>query len=86
MSAQPAERSSPAETVAGLLAAVAIFAELTGVVYRPLRLIPFGILATFVAIGIGGRHLRLAGISLAVGAVCFVVGMTVAVLTSHPLW
>ncbi|MDX6511855.1 MAG: hypothetical protein QOE36_1359 [Gaiellaceae bacterium] len=86
MSAQPVDRNSPAETVAGLLAAVAIFAELTGIVYRPLRLIPFGILATFVAIGIGGRNLRLAGLSLAVGAVSFVVGMSVAVLTNHPLW
>lgn len=86
MSAQPVERQSPAEAVAGLLAAVAIFAELVGIVYRPLRLVPFGILASFVAIAIGGRHLRLAGLALALGGLCFVAGMTVAVLVNHPLW
>ena len=54
MSSAPVERSSPVETVAGLLAAVAIFVSLIGVAYRPLRLIPLAILLALVALAIGG--------------------------------
>ena len=86
MSATSVERSRPAETIAGLLAAIAIFVSLTGVVYRPLRLIPLAILLSLVALAIGGRHERLAGYAVMTGAVCFVVGMTAAVITSNPLW
>ena len=86
MSATPVERSRPAETIAGLLAAIAIFVSLTGVVYRPLRLIPLAILLSLVALAIGGRHERLAGYAVMTGAVCFVVGMAAAVVTSNPLW
>jgi hypothetical protein len=86
MSATPFERPRPAETIAGLLAAVAIFVSLTGVVYRPLRLIPLAILLALIALAIGGRHERLAGYAVITGAVCFVLGMAAAVLTSNPLW
>jgi hypothetical protein len=86
VSATPVERSRPAETIAGLLAAIAIFVSLTGVVYRPLRLIPLAILLSLVALAIGGRHERLAGYAVMTGAVCFVVGMAAAVITRNPLW
>jgi hypothetical protein len=86
MSATPYGRSRPAETVAGFLAAASIFVSLTGVAYRPMRLIPFAILLALVATGIGGRSERLATIAVAVGATSFAVGMAVAVITSHPLW
>jgi hypothetical protein len=80
------EQSSIAQAVAGLIAAVAIFVSLIGVAYRPLRLIPFAIVLALLATAIGGRHLRLATIAVGVGAVCFVVGLAVAVITSNPLW
>jgi hypothetical protein len=80
------EQSSIAQAVAGLIAAVAIFVSLIGVAYRPLRLIPFAILLALLATAIGGRHLRLATIAVSVGAVCFVAGLAVAVITSNPLW
>jgi hypothetical protein len=86
MSATPFERSRPAETIGGLLSAVAIFVSLTGVVYRPLRLIPLAILLALVALAIGGRHERLAGYAVITGGVCFVLGMAAAVVTSNPLW
>lgn len=86
MSATPVERSRPAETIAGLLAAVAIFVSLTGIVYRPLRLIPFAILLALIALAIGGRHERLAGYAVAIGALSFAAGMAAAVITSNPLW
>ena len=86
MSATPYRQSRPAETVAGFLAAAAIFVSLVGVAYRPLRLIPFAIVLALIAVGIGGRAERLATYAVAIGAACFTIGLAVAVITSHPLW
>jgi hypothetical protein len=81
-----AERSAPAEAVAGLLAAAAIFVSLMGVAYRPARLVPVAILLALVAAGIGGRNARLSVAAIAVSGASFAVGMAVAVLTGHPLY
>jgi hypothetical protein len=86
MSTAPYERSRPAETIAGLLASVAIFVSLIGVAYRPLRLIPFAIVLALIAVAIGGRHERLSGYAVFIGAGCFFVGMAATVITSNPLW
>jgi hypothetical protein len=86
VSTTPYGESRPAETVAGFLAAAAIFVSLAGVAYRPLRLIPFALLLSLIALGIGGRSERLATYAVAVGAACFAIGLAVAVITSHPLW
>jgi hypothetical protein len=86
VSAQPQTRAHPGETIAGLLAALSIFASLIAVADRPGRVIPFALLLGLLAAAIGGRHARLAGIAIAVGAVCFLVGMAVAVLTGNPLY
>jgi hypothetical protein len=86
VSSTPYRRSSSAETVAGFLASASIFLSLTGVAYRPLRLIPFAILLSLIAVGIGGRSERLATYAAATGAACFAIGLAVAVITSHPLW
>jgi len=74
------------DTLAGFLASTAIFVSLTGIAYRPLRLIPLALLLALIAIGIGGRHFRLATAAVFIGAASFAVGMAVAVITSHPLW
>jgi hypothetical protein len=88
MSSQPVvDRERPAETVAGLLAAVSIFMSLTGVAYRPLRLIPLALVFAFVAAAMAtGRSARLAAAAYVVGTLCFVAGLAVAVLTEHPLF
>ena len=86
MSAVPQRRSGVGESVAGLLAALSIFVSLIGVAYRPARLIPAAILLALLATAIGGRSSRLAAVAVGVGAVCFVAGMTVAVLTNHPIY
>ena len=87
MSAQPHSTVSPqTEAIAGLLASLSIFASLIALAYRPARLIPAALLLALIAAAIGGRHHRLAGFAIAVGAVCFVVGMALAVLTDHPLY
>jgi hypothetical protein len=86
MSSTPYERARPAETIAGFLSAASIFVSLTGIAYRPLRLIPLAILLALIAAGVGGRALRLATWAVGIGAVAFAVGMAVAVITSNPLW
>jgi len=86
VSAQPHSVSVQGEAIAGLLAALSIFASLVALAYRPARLIPVALLLGLLAAAIGGRHRRLAGLAIAVGAVCFVVGMALAVLTDHPLY
>jgi hypothetical protein len=86
LSATPYERPRPSETVAGFLAAASIFVSLTGIAYRPLRLIPIALLLALIATGIGGRASRLAAWAVGIGAAAFAVGMAVAVITSNPLW
>ena len=87
MSVAPqAETHRAGEALAGLLAALAIFASCIGVAYRPARLIPAAILLALLATALGGRHARLATLAIAVGGVCFVVGMAIAVLTDHPIY
>ena len=86
MSSAPYDRARPAETVAGFLAAAAIFVSVTGIMYRPLRLIPVAIVLALVAAGIGGRAARLATWAVAITAASFAVGLAAAVITSNPLW
>jgi len=86
MSAQPATSDRPSETIAGILAALALFMSLIGVAYRPVRLIPFALALALIATAMGGRHRRLAAAALVVGGICFVVGMAVAVATDNPVF
>jgi hypothetical protein len=76
----------PAETVAGFLAALALAAGVLSLAYRPVRLGIFAIVAALVAAGIGGRHSRLAAVAAVVATVCWVVGMTIAILPSNPIY
>ena len=86
MSANPVSQSRPAESVAGLLASLSIFFSLIGVAYRPARWIPAALRLALLAVARGGRHNRLGALALGVGALCFVVGMAVAVITSNPIY
>ena len=79
-------RERPAEAVAGFLAAASVAVSLIGIAYKPVRTIPIAIVVALVALGIGGRHQRLAELAVAAGAVAFVVGMTIAVATQSALW
>jgi hypothetical protein len=88
MSVTPHAESTrrPGETIAGLLAALSIFASCIGLAYRPARLIPAAILLALLATALGGRHSRLATIAIVIGGVCFIVGMAIAVLTDNPIY
>jgi len=84
--AQPHASPGIAETIASFLAAISIFASCIGVAYRPGRLIPFALLLALLAAAAGGRASRLAAWAIAIGSVCFVVGMAVAVITDNPIF
>lgn len=86
VSAQPVHEERPAESIAGLLAALALFAALVGLAYRPVRVIPFAILLALVATAMGGRHARLAATALLVCGLCFIAGLAIAVLTNNPIF
>ena len=86
MSVPRLERDRAGEVVAGLMASAAIFAAAIAVVYRPLRIAPFAILIALVAAGFGGRHSRLAAFAVAATTVCWIAGMTIAIVTENPLY
>ncbi len=78
--------SHPSETVAGLLASLAIFTSLIALAWHPLRLLPVAIIIALIAAAMGGRFKRLAFWAVMTCAVCFFLGMTIAVVTSRALW
>jgi hypothetical protein len=86
VSTGPITESRPADAIAGLLAALSLAASLVGLAYRPARLIPFALLLAVIAAGMGGRHSRLVAAAVVTGAVCFVVGMALAVITDNPVF
>jgi hypothetical protein len=83
---QPVTEDRPADAIAGLLASLALFASCIGIAYRPVRVIPFALTLAIIATAMGGRHARLATAALVIGAVCFVVGMALAVITNNPVF
>jgi hypothetical protein len=86
VSASPIREDRPADSIAGLLAALALFTSFIGLAYRPVRLIPFAILLALIATAMGGRHARLAAAALFIAGLCFIVGLALAVITSHPIF
>lgn len=79
-------RARPGEIVSGYLSALAIFAGLIGIVWHPLRLSPLAMLLALLAAAMAGRNRTLAFAAVVIAATCFFLGMTVAVVTSRPLW
>jgi hypothetical protein len=86
LSASPVRENTAAESIAGLLAALALFASFVGLAYRPARVIPFAIVLALIATAMGGRHNRLSAAAVFVGGLCFVVGLAAAVLTNNPIF
>jgi hypothetical protein len=86
MTVSPAhEPSRTADTIAGILAASAMFASLVALAYRPMRIGPFAIAISLVAVAMGGRHSRLATAALIVSGACWITGMVIAVVLQHPI-
>jgi len=79
-------RWSTADTVAGFLATLSIFASALGLVWRPVRLIPFAIVIALMAARMSARNERIAFFAVIAGIVCWTAGMTIAVITENPLY
>ena len=75
-------RAGTAETVAGFLAAFAIFVASSALAWHPLRLIVPAIVLALVAAGMAdGEAARFAAVLI--GAACFFLGLTITVVTCH---
>ena len=80
------DRIPPTEAVAGLLAALAIFAGGFELLYRPFRLAPVALLLALVATVMSREQPRIIPLAYATIGICFVVGATLQLLTHHPLF
>jgi hypothetical protein len=82
----PSGRWSATDTVAGLLATLSIFASCLGVIYRPVRIVPFAVVLALIAARMSERQQRLSAAAVGVAVVCWTVGMSIAVITKNPLF
>jgi hypothetical protein len=91
---QPRERSSAADIIAGLLAVASIvlsaiamgFGLLLQLDAHPARLAPVAIVIALVAARMSARYQSLALKAALFGALGWVVGVTVAIVTDGPLF
>ena len=65
-----AHRWSTADTVAGFLATLSIFASALGLIWRPVRLVPFAILIALIAARMSARNERIAWYAVIAGVIC----------------
>lgn len=86
MTSTAGDHSRPAEAVAGILAAGALFLGAFELFYRPFRLAPAAVIMLLVATVMSSEQHRLIKLGFAVVGICFVVGATLQVLTHHPLY
>jgi len=82
----PAPRQSSAELTAGFLSVLSIVGSALGAVYQPVKVLPFAFLIALIASAMAPRDSKLPLVAVVFGAICFVVGLTVAVTTNHPLY
>jgi hypothetical protein len=85
VNAQPVDKTSAADILGNFLAVVAIFAGLFALAYRPVRFDTFAIILSFISAGLS-RNQRLPAIAVATTAVCFILGMLIAILAEKPLF
>lgn len=75
-----------ADTLAGFLAAAALFFGLIALAFRPVPVATAAIVVGLLAAGMSDRYRRLAAVALLVSSACFVAGVAIAVVTGNPLW
>jgi len=79
-------RTPPSELVSGFLAVISLAASVLAIFWDPLRVSPFAILLALISVGMAPRDARLPVLAVGVGAVAFVVGVTIAVTTNNPIY
>jgi hypothetical protein len=82
----PVHEHSSADTVAGFLSSMAIFAALIGLAWHPLRLIAPAIILSMIGAAMAPRGNRLAFAAVFIVAGCFFLGLLISVVTTRPLW
>jgi hypothetical protein len=80
------DRRPPSESVAGLLASLAIFVGALELVYRPFRLTPAALILALIATAMSREQPRVIPVAYAMIGICFIVGATLQILTHHPLY
>ena len=79
-------RWSTRETIAGFLAASALFLAAFQLFYRPFRLAPVALLLLLIATVMSREQHTLIRIGFAVLGICFIAGAAIQVVTHHPLF
>ena len=76
----------PVEAVAGIMTAGALFLGVLELAYRPFRLAPVAVILLLAAAVMSKDQQRLIALAFAVVGVGFIVGVTLQVITHHPLY
>jgi hypothetical protein len=86
VSAESTSSTGQAELVAGFLSVVSMVGSALAIFWEPLKVSPFAVLIALIAVGMSPRGARLPFLAVAFGALCFVIGMAVAVTTNNPIY
>lgn len=86
MSSTSRDSFRPAEAVAGLLAASAVFLGLIELAYRPFRLAPVALVLLLVATVMSTEQQRLIKLGFAAVGIGFIAGAALQIVTHHPLY
>ena len=79
-------RTAPSELVANFLAVISLAASVLALFWDPMRLSPFAVLLALISAGMAPRDARLPLLAVGVGAIAFVVGVTIAVTTNNGIY
>ena len=75
-----------ASTVAGFLAALAIFGGAAALVYYPGRVGTASVVVALIAAGIGGFQRNLAAFAVGFAGLCWFAGMIIAISLERPIF
>lgn len=81
-----ADRMTPADAVAGFLAALAILGAVLALVWYPGRLGTASVLIAVISCGLATTQRRLAAYALIFAGTCWFAGMVIAVVFERPIF
>jgi hypothetical protein len=83
--AMNSDNRTTVDNMAGILAAASLVLSALALFRAPALLAPVGTIVAFTAARMSPRTEKLALFSVVVNIICFIVGMTLAVITEHSL-
>jgi hypothetical protein len=84
--AEPQSARPRVDALAVVVASVAIVVALIGLDFRPALLTPIAVVLALVSAGMSARWRTLSAAAVAIAGLAWLAGMTIAVLTKHPLY